>query len=332
MPVLYVTQVGAQLRKRGERCAVEFRGQTLASLPLRQLERVVLLGPAQLSAGLVHALLKQQVPVVFCSQRGRCHGTLAPGSVDAELMLAQVAAHNDPEYRLALAQSLVVGKITHQQRLLARHARNHPNPSLDEAGGSLARYRARVGQARDVAEVMGLEGQASAVYFAVFGLCLRQEGLGFSGRNRRPPRDPVNALLSLGYMLTLAEVAGALMAQGLHPGLGFLHATNRRHAALALDLLELARQPVADRLTLSLLNRGVLTPGDFSDHTAQRAGVRLVEAALRRYLEFYDRAMTTPFRHAAGQTTLRGWLLGQAELLRRAILGRKPFKPEVLEL
>lgn len=331
MPVLYVTQPGAEIRKKAERLVVEFRAQALASVPLRDLERVVLLGPAQVSAGAAQALMQQQIPVVYCSTRGRFHGSLSPGSQDAELMLAQVAAHNHAEYHLSIAQTIVDAKITHQQRLLRRHARNHPNPRLDGAIETLGQFRTRIPTTPAVPEAMGIEGQTSAVYFAVFGECLRQEGVSFNGRNRRPARDCVNSTLNLGYMVNLGEVHGALLAQGLHPGLGFLHATSRRHAALSLDMLELLRQPVVDRLTLSLFNRGALTPEDFSE--SESHGVRFKEASLKRYLEFYERVMTTPFRDSKGQTTtLRKWLFRQCELLRKAILEFNPWEPEVLEL
>ncbi len=332
MAVLYVTQPGAEVRKKGARLQVEWKGQVLTALPLRSVERLVCLGPVQLTASATRLLLQARIPVLFCSMRGYCYGTLSAGSEDVELLLVQLKRYQDETFRVALAQALVDIKIRHQQRLLKRHARNHPNPVLTEVADRLGQVLESLPDRSSVAEVMGAEGQASALYFSVFGHCLRQEGITFTDRNRRPPRDPVNAVLSLGYMLVLGEVLSAIMAQGLHPGIGFLHEVSRRRPALALDLLELARQPLVDRLTLSLFNRSVLTPDDF--HPQASGGVRLKEGSLKRYLSFYERAMTTPFRYGSdGRVgTFREWLREQAEELKDALKENRLWRPTVLEL
>lgn len=333
MSTLYVTQPGAEVRKKGSRLQVQWHGEVQTALPLRIVERLVCLGPVQLSAAATRLLLEEGIPVYFCSQRGRSYGTLSAGHEDAERFLAQAERYRDPACRLAIAKVIVSAKLCHQQRLLRRHARNHPNPPLTQIADQLDRAAATLSRRATVAEVMGVEGHASALYFSAFGHCLRQPGITFRERNRRPPKDPVNAILSLGYMLVLGEVVSMVIAQGLHPGLGFLHEVGRRRPALALDLLELARQPLVDRLTLSLFNRSVLTPNDF-DATKPGDGVRLKEKSLKRYLEFYDHAMTTPFRYgSSGRTgTIRDWLRQQAETLREAIVDSVPWTPILLEL
>jgi CRISPR-associated protein Cas1 len=336
MSVLYVTQPGAQVRQKGARLRVEWQGQVLMALPLREVERIVLLGPVQLSAAASRLLLRARIPVLFCNIRGHCYGTLSAGYEDIELLLTQVARYQDEAFRLRIAKAIVEAKIRHQQRLLRRHARNHSNPTLTQVADELDPLIKNLSQYASIAEVMGAEGQASAMYFSVLSLCLRQEGVNFSGRSRRPPKDPVNATLSLGYMLVLSDVLSALIAQGLHPGLGFLHEVSRRRPALALDLLEVARQPIVDRLTLSLFNRGVLTNDDFQNHLD--GAVRLREQSLKRYLQFYERTMTTPFRYSIGGSqpqqigTFRDWLHQQASELKKALQENRTWTPIILEL
>ncbi len=332
MSVLYVTQPGAEVRRKGGRLQVEWQKQVLAALPLREIERLVLLGPVQLSAAATRLLLRARIPVVFCSLRGRCYGTLSNGHEDTELLLLQVARYQDEAFRLGIAKAIVEAKICHQQRLLRRHARNHPNPALKDVADQLEFLLQELPDCASIAEAMGIEGQAAALYFSVLGTCLRQEGINFTGRNRRPPKDPVNAVLSLGYMLVLQEALSVLMAQGLHPGLGFLHEVSWHRPALALDLLEVARQPIIDRLTLSLFNRGALTLDDFQSNADR--GVRLKEQSLKRYLQFYERAMTTPFRYGYGvaRGTFRDWLRQQAAELKKAIQENQAWKPILLEL
>jgi CRISP-associated protein Cas1 len=332
MSVLYVSQPGAEVRKKGGRLYVQRKGQVLAALPFTAVERLVLLGPAQVSAAATRALLDARISVIFCSLRGQHCGTLSTGCDDAELLLTQAARYHDAAYRLKVATAIVSAKVCHQQRLLRRQARNHPHPSFDQVVNRLGALLATLPRRVTVPEVMGAEGQASALYFSVLGLCLRPEGIAFTGRNRRPPKDPVNAVLSLGYMLALGEVMGRLVGEGLHPGIGFLHEVGRRRPALALDVLELARQPIVDRLTLSLFNRKVLTCEDF---VFQSSGeVRLKEPSLKRYVEFWERTMTTPFhRGSDGRSgTFRTWLQDQAESLRKSIIAGQPWAPVVLEL
>jgi len=330
MPVLYVTQPGAEVCLKGARLQVKWQGQVLTALPVREVERLVLLGPVQLSTAATRLLLR--ATVLFCSLRGNCYGTLSVGHEDVELLLLQVARSQDEACRLSIAKAIVEVKIRHQQRLLRRHARNHPNPALIETADQLELLLGNLRRCVSIAEVMGTEGRASGLYFSVLGACLRREGVSFTGRTRRPPRDPVNAVLSLGYMLVLQEVLTAIIAQGLHPGLGFVHEVSRRRPALVLDLLEVARQPIVDRLTLSLFNRGVLTPEDFQEHAD--GGVRLTEQSLKRYLQFYERVMSTTFRYGqdVASGTFRDWLRRQAGELKKAIQENRIWAPIVLDL
>lgn len=330
MPVLYVTQPGAEVRKRDARLQVEWQGQVLATMPLRSVERLVLIGPVQLSAAAIKVLLQAKIPVLFCSLRGNFYGILSSGHENVEILLQQVARYQDGDYRLNTAKSIVATKIAHQHRLLQRYARNHPDPFLRETAEQLKRLKETLQERSSVAEVMGIEGQASAVYFTAFGRCLRREEITFEGRNRRPPKDPVNAVLSLSYTLLLNEVLSLLLSEGLHPGIGFLHEVSRRHPALALDILEIARQPIADRLTLSLFNLGVLTPDDFL--IAPTGETQLKEGSLKRFLSFYERTMVTNFRNGNDSLNFRDWLRRQIVELRNALCSQHLWQPQALEM
>jgi CRISPR-associated protein Cas1 len=332
MSVLYVTQPGAELRKTGRRIEVWWRKELLFALPLRSVERVVLLGPAQVSAAAARALLGSGIPLVFCSARGRYYGTLSPGAADADSLLAQTDSYRNDAFRVETARGILAVKMHHQRALLQRHSRNHPDPMVAGIAAQIGQLLKRLPLESTVPELMGLEGHASALYFSAFGLCLRKEGVVFEGRNRHPPRDPVNAALSLGYMLVLQEVVTALAANGLHPGIGFLHEVSSRRPALALDVLEVARQPVVDRLTLSLFNLGILGPEDFRQDG--EGEVRLTERGLRRYLQYYERTMITRFRGGRDgrEVTFRQWLMELSREGRDCVRSGTPWKPEPLKL
>jgi len=336
MAILYVTQPGAELRKHGERLKVQWQDEVITAIPLRDVERIVLLGPVQLSAAAAQTLLKKSIPVVFATTKGHYCGALSSGQENTELLIKQVDLHRDDGYRLLVAKAIVSAKIKHQRSLLRRYGRNHPHPDIHEAADGISDLLSNLENTTSVSEAMGFEGQASALYFGVFGKCLRQEGVEFTHRNRRPPRDPVNALLSLGYMLVMGEAVGALSALGLHLGLGFLHEIFPNRPSLALDVLEIFRQPVVDRLTLTLFNRRIFTPDDFQER--ENDGVRLTEESLKRYFFLYEKAMTTPFQQpgnngeATSSITFRKLITEMAQTLRNAVRDAQPWTPRALEL
>jgi CRISPR-associated protein Cas1 len=336
MAILYVTQPGAEIRKHGERLKVQWQDEVITAIPLRDVERIVLFGPVQLSAAAAQTLLKKSIPVVFATTKGRYCGALSSGQENTELLIKQVDLHRDDGYRLLVAKAIVSAKIKHQRSLLRRYERNHPHPDIHEAADGISDLLSNLENTTSVSEAMGFEGQASALYFGVFGKCLRQEGVEFTHRNRRPPRDPVNALLSLGYMLVMGEAVGALAALGLHLGLGFLHEIFPNRPSLALDLLEIFRQPVVDRLTLTLFNRRIFAPDDFQER--ENDGVRLTEEGLKRYFFLYERAMTTPFQQdgnngeVTSTLTFRKLITEMAQNIRNAIRDAEPWTPKALEL
>lgn len=174
-------------------------------------------------------------------------------------------------------------------------------------------------------KLMGVEGAAARVYFQALPAALRRP-MPFQGRNRRPPKDPVNALLSLGYGLLTSELIGVMVGVGLDPQIGIFHSSRGRMPALAEDMLEMFRAPVADALALSLVNLGVLQEKDFV--TTSEGGVQLSKPALEVYFKHYRRRMQTPFRNREGEnTTLRLELQRLASHLRRVILQEESFTP-----
>ena len=290
MSVLYVSRNGAELGKHGERLQVRFGQEILASLPIETVERVVVLGHVQVTSAVIHWLLEAEIPLFFCTTAGRYLGTLSAGQQDADRTVRQVLAVRDHVSRLSAVNAIISCKIQNQISILRRHYRTYGVGEVESAIALLENVKNRLEKTNSIASMRGVEGRAGAIYFSVFGLCLRQSEIKFNGRNRRPPRDPANALLSLGYMLLLAEASLALSSEGLHTGVGYLHETSSRHPSLALDFIELFRQPMVDRLVLALFNRRVLTADDFeitSEH-----GCKLSEAALRSFIKYFEQAIS----------------------------------------
>ena len=291
MSVLYVSRNGAEIGKHGERVQVRFGQERLASVPISSVERIVVMGHVQVTSAVIHWLLAEQIPLFFCTTFGRYLGTLSSGFQDADRTVRQVLTTRDTTFRLTAARTIVGCKLQNQATLLRRYYRSYHSREVESATALLEMLKMRLPSVGSVNGLRGIEGRGAAIYFSVFGHCLRQAGLGFSGRTRRPPRDPVNALLSLGYMLLVAEASLALSGEGLHTGVGYLHETSSRRPSLVLDFIEMFRQPLVDRLVLALFNRKVLSGEDFDETSEQ--GCRLKDDSLKVYIRYFEEAIAT---------------------------------------
>ncbi len=284
MSTLFVSGPDVTIRRVSRRLVVERDGAAPQEARLRELDRVVLQGNVQVTAPAVTALLDAGVETVYLSPSGSLRGRLQPAEGKNVLVrLAQFRRYDEPEFRLRISRSIVDAKIRNTRSLVQHHYWNHREERLQLTIDQLARRRTTLHQATSPDMLRGIEGDAARIYFAAFGGMVRSE-LAFNGRSRRPPRDPVNALLSFGYTLVAGELAGAAAGQGLDPYLGYFHEVDYGRPSLALDLVEEFRQPVVDRLVLSLINRQVLkadhferrptrisldvSPGDASDSAA----------------------------------------------------------------
>lgn len=268
---LYVTSPGAGLRKDGENAVVEIDGAERGRVPLHLLGSVVAFGPTWASPALMEACARAGISMVFLDRNGRFQSRVeGPVSGNVLLRRAQYRASEEPA---DIVTGLVAGKVANQRAVLLRSLRDHgataaaeDRAAVEAAAGRLAdilRRLSRPNMATD--HLRGLEGEAGQVYFSVFDRLIRSPDveLRFRGRSRRPPLDPVNALLSFLYTLLVHDCRAALESVGLDPAVGFLHRDRPGRPSLALDLMEELRPIFADRLALSLLNRRQLRACDF---------------------------------------------------------------------
>jgi CRISPR-associated protein Cas1 len=319
MPVLYVVEQGAQVRYSKKRFLVVKDKEVLQVVRERDLERVVLVGHVQLTANAIAAILNIGIDTTFLTLKGRYKGRLSPvESKNVFLRIAQFRRYEDMGFRLSMARSIIAAKIANARRLILAHARNHPDKIWEQPIEALSTAEQKANSAETLASLMGIEGDSARVYFETFGKMLRRE-LQFEQRSRRPPRDPVNALLSFGYTLVLSEIIGAVASQGLDPYVGFLHELDYGRPSLGLDILEEFRQPLVDRFVLSLVNRGVFSADEFERR--ENGGVYLKDEPRKKFLRFYERAMTSEFRDRTdgGKVTFRELIRRQATRMSQAI-------------
>lgn len=284
MSTLYISTQGAMLRSRAGRYVVTKGVEEFESIPRFSLDAVVLIGYVQVTTQAVHNLLESGIPVLYLSPGGQFRGMLQPGYPrNNHRRIAQYDASLDSDFAFRVAQELVRAKLSTGMRTLAKWQRNQWLET--NARKTLKPLLDAVSKAENVDALRGLEAQAAAVYFEAFGDALPPP-FWWNGRNRRPPRDPVNALLSFSYMLQVGEAISVCFCYGLDPCIGFYHALDYTRPSLVLDLIEPLRAPYADHIVMRLLQREMLQPDDFVRHPQN--GCRLKPEALRRFLMFWE--------------------------------------------
>jgi CRISPR-associated protein Cas1 len=327
---LYVQEHGTMVAKSGDLLQVRQGREVLNEARLLTTSEVCLFGNVQITTQALRELASRSIPVCYFSSGGWFYA-IAHGMShkNVELRQAQYRAADRADDSLAFARRFVEGKIRNCRVLLRR---NHPQPpqaALDE----LARLVRRARTAAEMPTLLGIEGAAARAYFANFAGLLKQTTDGgemsfdFTTRNRRPPRDPVNALLSLAYAILVKDLTVTLLATGFDPYLGFYHQPRYGRPALALDLAEEFRPLIAESAVIATINNGEVRPDDF---VRQLGAVSLTPRGRRQFLAAYERRLAQEIVHPifGYSVSYRRVLSVQARLLARCLLGELPsYRP-----
>lgn len=320
----YVQEQGARVGKSGERLVVTKSGEELGTARLKDVSQLVLMGNVAISAQALHMLCDEGVPLVHVSRGHWFHGITQGITLrNAFDRAAQFEAAADPARVLHFARAIVFGKGANQRTLLGRNIRPRPIPVLKEMTMLLRKAE----QARAPDELLGWEGGMAARYFAHFGELLRPRDFDvswdFTSRNRRPPRDPVNALLSFGYALLSKECTVALLAEGLDPWWGLYHQPRHGRPALALDLMEEFRPLVVDSAVITAINTGMVTSSSFE---RSAAGCMLTAHGRKDFIRAYEGRLDQLVTHPLFdyRCSWRSVIRVQARLLSRWLRGDMP--------
>jgi CRISPR-associated protein Cas1 len=353
LPTLYLTEDRTLVRRDSEDCLLvevpEQRGEGgvvkavayKKSIPLIKVDEVIVMGEVTMTASALHMLLDKNIEIHYLDRIGRFKGRLTPGlSKNSLLRLAQHRAHNDLTKRCDIARRFVIGKLSNQRTMLQRHNRRQADPLFDQEIALMGQnIRQLVALSTTTAEekvpklvsgdvgiegtpletILGLEGSGSAAYFSCFQFLLAdRKQWPFAGRVKRPPTDPVNALLSYGYSLLTSHVASAVQIVGFDQFIGFLHSSTYGRPALALDLMEEFRPLVVDSVVLTLLNNRMLSIDDFH---IELGAYRLKNEPRKAFLRRFEDRMNEEITHPIFQykVTYRRCIELQARLLAKCL-------------
>jgi CRISP-associated protein Cas1 len=272
-------------------------------VPIIDIDRVVIVGRPNVSIAVLQRLMFQGIPSYFLTSRGRWAGSITPdNNKNAFRRIRQYQLAGDDAFALNVARKLVYSKIRNSRRVLQRLSANRQESSdamqerIDDELDTIANQSIK---AQSVAELRGYEGIAAARYFARLGRFFPQN-VPFNGRNRQPPKDPANALLSWTYTILLGEIDGAVRSHGMDACIGFLHEVSHGTPALSLDLLEPLRAPVCDLLVLNILNHNILKEDDFR-YDVDADGFYLKNESHRSFFISYENSMTRKFSAVKGE-------------------------------
>lgn len=322
---LYVDTPGAYLRKRGDRVIVTKDDEKVADVPLTDVDQVVVATGVNATASLLTNLLRKGVPTFFITRAGRLDGWLNPcWNKNILLRKDQFRVTQQPEWQITLARRFVGGKIANMRTILMRYVRDSDDAILEQSVRQLSIIGDKAAESDSLDSLRGLEGNASRNYFQVFGILLKEKTkFDFRKRNRRPPKDPVNALLSFGYAMLAKDVTSSLMQAGLDPYQGIYHVSHYGRPALALDLMEEFRSIIVDSVVLTAINKAIITSEAFEDYFG---GVILNEAGRKKFFVAYQKRMAQEVSHPIFNYTLpyRRTIELQARFLAKVIRGELP--------
>lgn len=278
--ILYLTSQGADVHIEEGRLIIQEAdpGGVRRSIPKEQIDAIYVFGQIQLTTGAIRHCLTRGIPVSFFSTKGKYFGKLYTTSHGNIFRLKrQVEAAENEDFALGIAKKFVAAKSNNQITILRRQ--NRANGKMDSKIREIQILRRKLDSVATVPELMGYEGSIARIYFRGLSKSVPQ-AFAFCGRNKQPPRDSFNSLLSLGYSILLNEIVGNLEAVGLHPFCGFLHQDRERHMTLASDMIEELRAPIVDSLAIKLCNH-VFSPEDFE---IQNGGCFLKQETLKIFL------------------------------------------------
>lgn len=321
---LYVTTPEAYLSKDGQNIVMSVRGVETFRVPAVNIEQIITFGYMGASPGLMQLCVEQGIQLTFLTPNGRFVARVE-GATHGNVLLRRAQYLMSDDFKLHTARLIIAAKIHNSRAVMLRRMRDHgPDAMAEQAANQLLVLKRQALKAADPEELLGEEGAAGNAYFGAFPslITIDDPAFGWSGRNRRPPRDRINAMLSFAYTLMTNDITAALEAVGLDPYVGVMHTLRPGRVSLALDMVEEFRAPICDRFVLSLVNRRQISPADFIIQGDE--GVLLTDNGRRTFLSAWQQRKRETITHPYLGCQIELGLLphAQAMLMARYIRGQ----------
>ncbi len=333
--VLYIDEKYASVRKKDKRIAVFKEDELLFEVPVFKISEIWCMGRVGFTADVMDLIFDEEIRVNYFNWRGEFICDLEPALSKNSLLREKqvIASVNNKELSLTLAKAFIMGKILNMRAMLMRHSRNHAEIG-EKSIQELANYVEKVNSCAEEESLLGIEGMATRIYFENFSVMIRNDdpAFKFTKRTKRPPEDPVNALLSFGYTCLAGTEVAICHAVGLDPYMGFLHKERYSKPCLALDLMEEFRSAVIDAVVLTLINKQIIKPDDFCP--GDEGGIWLTKEGKRKFFAEYERKKRSPTTSPGEQGAISYWraMEVQARTIAKVLTGEwSKYEPWVLK-
>lgn len=329
MANLYLIDQEAVMRKKGNRIIIEKDNKELLEIECIKIETILIFGNIEFTTPALSVLLENGIELALFTLTGhKLKGQLTPPkNKNVLLRMAQYQTHLDQSFALETSKIIINGKLSNTINLLNYYRSNYPDLQIKKNIEQIERLSQQIKTTPSQESLLGIEGTAARYYFEMFPQLCRIP-TNFITRERRPPTDPLNSLLSFGYTLVTNEITSLLDGIGFDPYIGYLHCIDYGRPSLALDMIEEFRAPLIDRFSLSLLNLNIITPEDF--HTDEETGgLYLNQPAMKRYFIEYEKYLNREFKDedTSENTNFRKLFFRQAQRMQNHILKNENYKP-----
>lgn len=329
MATLYLLEQGAAVYKDNLRFLIWHSDDETKEIPIREVERILVFGNVQISTQAINTCLQEQILLLFLNLSGDYKGHLwnwESNHLGNELL--QIEKRQNTAFQLQVSQAIVLGKLINSKQLLLRLNRKRKIADVTQAIAGITSDINAIQYIDNLDSLRGYEGIGAARYFPAYGKLISNRNFNFSLRNRQPPTDPVNSLLSFGYTLLFNNVLSLIIAEGLSPYFGNFHYGEDKKPYLAFDLMEEFRSPIVDSFVLKLINNSVFKPTDF-ETIANTGGVYLKTSVRRVFLENFERRMNEEVSHPdlQSQVSYRESIQLQIRRYKRSLVHGIPYEP-----
>ena len=329
MATIYLIEQGTSIYKDYQRFIIHVSEKQKLEVLIREVEQILVFGNIQLSTPVIQACLQERIAVLFLSQSGQYHGHLWSAEsrhLDNELM--QVEKRLDADFKFNVSKAIVYGKLMNSKQLLLRFNRKRKLAEVEKAIVGISQIIEALELTNNLDTLRGYEGIAAARYFPAFGKLITNANFEFSLRNRQPPLDPVNSLLSFGYTLLFNHVLSFIIAEELSPYLGNFHYGERQKTYLAFDLMEEMRSIIVDSLVLKIINNSAFKSQDF-DVVPSTGGIYLNQSARQDFLKYFEARINEETSHPdlQSQVTYRHVIQLQVRRYKRSLLSGVSYEP-----
>jgi CRISPR-associated protein Cas1 len=328
MAAIYLIEQGTNIYKDHLRFIIHVSEKPKIEIPIREVEQIMIFGNIQLTTPVIQTCLNEKIAVLFLNQSGRYKGHLfSEESTNLDTCLTQVERRNNDYFQFSVSKAIVYGKLINSKQLLMRFNRKRKIAAVENAMYGISQDIDALDLVEELDSLRGYEGITAARYFPAFGQLITNPNFEFSLRNRQPPTDPINSLLSFGYTLLFNNVLSFIIAEGITPYIGNFHYGERQKPYLAFDLMEEFRSVIVDSLVLKIINNSIFKVTDF-EFNPSTGGVYLHQSARRIFLKRFESRMNEETSHPDLQSkiTYRHAIQLQIRRYKRCLLSGTPYE------